>query len=146
MQCHRHWDQRGEMRIVTVLKGTLRVHEQNYVTSLVILRLAQVGRRSCRRYVRKTLRNRMVVWTTAIITYLPVLLFPSINDSNVRLYAHDVYLADVRLWGRQARYCGHAMSPLLNTRVTLLREAYATAFGRGCQAIMQTVGGTKNPA
>ena len=29
---------------------------------------------------------------------------------------------------------------LLNTRVTLLREAYAAAFGRGCQAIMQTAG------
>ena len=25
-------------------------------------------------------------------------------------------------------------------RVTLLREAYATAFGRGCQVIMQTAG------
>ena len=34
---------------------------------------------------------------------------------------------------QQARCCGHAMSPLLNTRVTLLRYAYATAFGRGCQ-------------
>ena len=62
------------MRIVIVLKGTLSVHALNYVTSLVILRLAWVGRRSCRRYVPNTLRNKLVVVVrfTAILAYLSV--------------------------------------------------------------------------
>ena len=85
------------MRIVSVLKGMLGVHALNYVTSLVILRLAQVGRRSCRRLVRHTLRNRLVMWSTAISTYLPVLPFQINIFSNVRFYAHDFYRADVGL-------------------------------------------------
>ena len=85
------------MRIVSVLKGTLGVPALSYVTSLVILRLAWVGRRSCRRYVRNTLRSRLVVWSTAILTYLPVLAFHIIIGSNVRFYAHDFHRADVGL-------------------------------------------------
>ena len=41
--------------MVSVWKGTLRVHVLYYVTSLVTHVLAQVGRRSCRRQVRNTL-------------------------------------------------------------------------------------------
>ena len=40
MQCHRRWAREGKMWIVTVLKGTLGVHALNYVTSLVIVRVA----------------------------------------------------------------------------------------------------------
>ena len=40
MQCHRHQERKGEMRIVILLKGTRSVHALNYVTSLVILRFA----------------------------------------------------------------------------------------------------------
>ena len=49
------------MRIVSVLKGPLGVHALIYVASLVILGLAYVGRQSCRRYVRNTVRNQLVV-------------------------------------------------------------------------------------
>ena len=48
-------------------------------------------------YVRNTLRNRLVVWFTAILTYLPVLPFHIIIGSNVRFYAHDLDRADVGL-------------------------------------------------
>ena len=40
MQCHRHWERKRELRIVSALKGTLTVPALNYVSSLVILRLA----------------------------------------------------------------------------------------------------------
>ena len=75
------------MRIVIVLKGTFSVHALNYVTSIVILRLAQVGRRSCRRYVRNTLRNKLVVRFTAIyiFAYLSVSPFHII----ILLYIYD---------------------------------------------------------
>ena len=69
VQCHHRLAREGQVRIVSVWKGTRGLPALNYVTSLVILRLAQVGRRSCRRYVRNTLRNRLVVWSTAILTY-----------------------------------------------------------------------------
>ena len=45
----------------------------------------------------KYLRNRLVVWSTAILIYLPVLPFPIIIGSNVRFYAHDFHRADVGL-------------------------------------------------
>ena len=86
------------MRIVSVLKGTLSVHALNYVTSLVMLRLAQVGRRSCRRYVRNTQRNKLVVRFTSILTYLSVPPFHIIAVvSHIRVYAYDFYRADVGL-------------------------------------------------
>ena len=85
------------MRIVIVLKGTLSVHALNYVTSLVMLRLAKVGRRSCRRYVRDTLRNELVVRFTAILAYLSVPPFHIIIVSRIRFYAYDFYRADVGL-------------------------------------------------
>ena len=74
-------------------------------------------------YVRNTLRNRLVVWSTAILTYLPVLPFPIIiikirKPSSceieyfvethicklcvllaVRFYDHDFHRADGGLWG-----------------------------------------------
>ena len=78
-------------------ESSLGIHALNYVTSSVILRLAKVGRRSYRRYVRNTLRNGLVRWSTAILTYLSVLLFQIINVSNVRFHARDFYLADVGL-------------------------------------------------
>ena len=70
MQCHHHSQRKGEMRIVIVLKGTFSVHAVNYVTSLVILRLAKVGRRPCRRYVRNTLRNNLIVRFPAACIYI----------------------------------------------------------------------------
>ena len=85
------------MRIVSVSKGTLGVPALNDVTSLVILRLAYVGRRSCRRYARSALRNRLVVWSTAILTHLPVLAFHIIIGSDARFYAPDFHRADVGL-------------------------------------------------
>ena len=41
--------------------------------------------------------NKLVVWFTVILTYLPVLPFRIIIVSNVRFYAHDFYRADVGL-------------------------------------------------
>ena len=39
----------------------------------------------------------------------------------------------VPLWGSEVANCHiYAMSRLLNARVTLLRQAYATAFRKGC--------------
>ena len=78
------------MPIVIVLKGTLSVHALNYVTSLAILRLAKVGRRSRRRHVRNTLRNRLVVRFTAILAclYLLFTLFLShIYDFTPMIFA-----------------------------------------------------------
>ena len=80
--------------------GMLGVNALNYFTWLVMLRLAQAGSRTCRRYVRNTLRNWFVKWISAMLTHLPVLPFQIFIVSNVR---------------------GHAMSSLLNARVTLLR-------------------------
>ena len=85
------------MRIVIVLKGTLSVHALNYVTSLVILRLAYVGRRSCRRYVRNTLRNKLVVRFTAILAYLSVSPSHILIVSRTRFYAFDFCRADLGL-------------------------------------------------
>ena len=64
------------MQIVSVLKGTLDAPALNYVTSLGILLLAEVGRRSRRRQVgtEYTLRTRLVVWSANFnILYLSVL-------------------------------------------------------------------------
>ena len=48
-------------------EGTLSVPALNYVAPLGILGLAEVGRRSsCRRQVRNTLGDKLVVWFTAI--------------------------------------------------------------------------------
>ena len=86
------------MQIVVVLKGTLSVHALYYVTSLVILRLAKVGRRSCRRYVRNTLRNKLVVVRfTAILAHLSIFPFHIIIVSHIRFHAHDFCRADVGL-------------------------------------------------
>ena len=87
-QCHRHVALEGEMRIVSVSKKMLGVHALNFVTSLVILRLAFVGRRSCRRYVRNTLRNGLVRCFAAILTHPPVLPFQIIiikNENTLQL-------------------------------------------------------------
>ena len=97
------------MRIVFVLKGTLSVHVLNHVCSLVILRLAKVWRRSCRRYVRNTLRNKSVVLFTAILAYPSVSPFHIIIVSHIRFYAYDFCRADVEL----QRYSG---VHLTNTR------------------------------
>ena len=79
MQYHHHWPRGGEVQIVSVLKETRNVPARRYVASLGILPLclAEVGRQSCRRQegTKYTLRNRLVVWSTAILTYLPVLPF-----------------------------------------------------------------------
>ena len=86
------------MRIVIGLKGTLSgAHALNYVISLVILRLASVGRRSCRRYVRDTLRNKLVVRFTAIFAYLSVSPFYIIIVSHIRVYAFYFCRADLGL-------------------------------------------------
>ena len=56
----------------------------------MLLRLVEVVRRSCQRpEARNTLRNRLVVWSTAVLTYLSVLLFHLVIklSSSVRLYA-----------------------------------------------------------
>ena len=87
----------NELRIVCVLKGMLSVHALNCVTSLVIVRLAHVGKRSCGRYVRNTLRNKLVVRVSAILTYLPVPPFHIIIVSHIRFYAYDFCRADVGL-------------------------------------------------
>ena len=51
-------NEREKCKSLFFFKGTLSVHGLNYVNSLVTLRLAKIGRRSCRRYVRNnTLRN-----------------------------------------------------------------------------------------
>ena len=56
------------MQIVNVLKGTLGVSALTFMRYFVV-------RRSCRRLVRNTLRNKLVTWSTAIVTDLPVLPF-----------------------------------------------------------------------
>ena len=86
------------MRIVIVLKGTLSVHALNYVTSLVMLRSAYVGRRSCRRYVRNTLRNKLVVRFTAILTYLSAPLHHTIIVSHIRF---TPVIFAVPMWGSE---------------------------------------------
>ena len=71
------------MQIVSVSKATLDAPALNDVTSLgILLFLAEVGRRSCRRCVGNALRHRLVVWSTAILTYiyLPVLDFHIIGS------------------------------------------------------------------
>ena len=101
MHCHRNWALEAEMQILSVEKGTLGVLALNYVTSLVILRLAQVGRRSCRQYLRNTPRNGLGRWCTAILSLVPLHPVEIFIVLNVRFLAHDFYLADVRLCGRQ---------------------------------------------
>ena len=44
-----------------------------------------------------TLRNRLVVWSTATFTCLPVLPFPIIIGSSVRFFTDDFHRADVGL-------------------------------------------------
>ena len=87
---------RGRSANRQCFEGTLGAPALNYVTLLGILRLAEVGMRSCRRKVRNTLRNRLVVCSTAMLTYLPELPF-TLLFFNVRLYAHDFYRADMGL-------------------------------------------------
>ena len=58
---------------------------------------AERGRRSCRRYVRNTLRNNLVVRFTEILTYLSVPPFHIIIVSHIRFYAYVFYRADVGL-------------------------------------------------
>ena len=49
--------------------------------------MVQVVRQSCKRMeARNTLRNRLVVWFTAVLTSLSVLIFHIIIDYSVRLY------------------------------------------------------------
>ena len=89
------------MRIVIVLKGTLSVHALNYVTSLVILRLAWVGRQSCRRYVRNTLRTKLVVRFTAILAYLSVSpFFHIIIVSHIRHYYESMFRSTALVYRR----------------------------------------------
>ena len=81
------------MRIVRILKATFGVHTLNYVTSLVILRLAQV----VNDHADAMYEIAYVVWFAAILTYLPVPPFHIIVVSHVRFHAHDFYRADVGL-------------------------------------------------
>ena len=49
--------------------------------------MVEVVRQSCKRMeARTTLRNRSVVWFTAVLTHLSVLTFHIIIDYSVRLY------------------------------------------------------------
>ena len=50
--------------------------------------MVEVVRQSCKQMeARNTMRNRLVVWFTAVLTYLSVLTLHTIIDYSVRLYA-----------------------------------------------------------
>ena len=55
---------------------TTTEREGDFTSLGMLLRLVEVVRRSCKRpEARNTLRNRLVVWFTAVLTCLSVLLF-----------------------------------------------------------------------
>ena len=57
---------------------------------------------SCRRYVRNTLRNRLVVWSTAISTYLCLYsLSPSLL---AQMYDFTPMIFTVPMWGSEVAY------------------------------------------
>ena len=83
--------------------------------------------------MRNTLRNRLVVWFTAIFNISACTSFSIFYVSNVRFYAYDFYRADVGANSKTEIHLTntavevgmqchiYAMSLLLNARVTLLR-------------------------
>ena len=87
----------GEVRIVNVLKGTRGVPALNYVTSLVYFVWHRLEGDHADGMYEIPYVIGFVVWSTAILTHLPVLPFHIIIGSNVRFNAHDFYRADVGL-------------------------------------------------
>ena len=65
------------------------------------------------------------MWSTAILTYLPVLTFHIIIGSNVRFYAHDFTVP--MMWDSEVANCKTEVH-LTNTRSEVMRACNVTTI------------------